>query len=294
MRKRTYLLWKKILTWTAVCACIFGSYIIYMHSSLFTVTSFVITGIPQEYEGRVQEKLHDLASQRLYGFIPKNKILTPPRQAMRTVIISTLPTVNHITIYPTGLHTLHITATSFSPSFKLADGRAVTQDGYVYTEVQELSAYPTLELGTSSTVFTEEKVSGINYTKLVLQDATSTAEVLRELKEVLPKIEAVLFPVDTITLGSYQELILSNKAQKHTLKISRDMNLETVWSTVISAIDTEPLKSLLQTKKKDLEYIDMRFGSKVFYKFTNTAVPTIINASTTPHDTHSTSTTTLH
>lgn len=294
MRKRTYLLWKKILIWTAVCVFVLGVYATYMHSPLFTVTSFSVTGVPKEYEGRLQEKMKEVTDKKLYGFIPKNKILTPPRDAMRTAIISTLPTVNHIRIYPTGLHTLHITVASFSPSFKLTDGRAVTTSGHVYTEIHELSAYPTLELGTSSAVFAIEKVSGVDYTRLVLQKATSTTDVLTELKEVLPKIEAVLFPVDTITFGPDRELILSNKVQRHSLKISRDTNLETVWSTVISAIDTEPLKSLLQTRKKDLEYIDMRFGSKVFYKFTNTTVPTIINASTTPHDTHSTSTTALH
>ncbi len=44
-------------------------------------------------------------------------------------------------------------------------------------------------------------------------------------------------------------------------------NANYVWVTFISAIDTEPLKSKLEKNLKNLEYIDLRFSNKVFYKF---------------------------
>jgi hypothetical protein len=47
------------------------------------------------------------------------------------------------------------------------------------------------------------------------------------------------------------------------LKDDTDM----VWSTLISAITTDPLASTLSTSKKTLLYIDLRYGNKVFYKF---------------------------
>ena len=42
---------------------------------------------------------------------------------------------------------------------------------------------------------------------------------------------------------------------------------EYIWTTFISVIDAEPLKSKLKNDFKDLDYIDLRFSNKIFYKF---------------------------
>ena len=49
-----------------------------------------------------------------------------------------------------------------------------------------------------------------------------------------------------------------------------------VWSNIVSAIDTDPLKSKLLNNKDKLEYLDARFGNKVFFKFTNDGKTAII------------------
>lgn len=47
---------------------------------------------------------------------------------------------------------------------------------------------------------------------------------------------------------------------------------EYIWTTFISVIDAEPLKSKLKNDFKDLDYIDLRFSNKIFYKFKNNNV----------------------
>ena len=59
-------------------------------------------------------------------------------------------------------------------------------------------------------------------------------------------------------------------------------DVDKVWSNIVSAIDTEPLKSKLATKKNTLQYLDARFGNKVFYKFTNGNEGDLIQS---PHET---------
>lgn len=50
---------------------------------------------------------------------------------------------------------------------------------------------------------------------------------------------------------------------------TRNTNAEKVWINFISIIDSEDLKNKLQNNLKNLEYIDMRFGNKIYYKFYN-------------------------
>ena len=47
------------------------------------------------------------------------------------------------------------------------------------------------------------------------------------------------------------------------------MDQKKVWSTLVSALDTDPLKTKLATDKGKLEYLDVRYGNKVFYRFSD-------------------------
>ncbi len=49
--------------------------------------------------------------------------------------------------------------------------------------------------------------------------------------------------------------------------INTNDKAEYVWITFVSAIDAEPLKTKLKNKLTKLDYIDLRFSNKVFYKF---------------------------
>lgn len=49
--------------------------------------------------------------------------------------------------------------------------------------------------------------------------------------------------------------------------VSTKDRAEYVWITFVSAIDAEPLKSKIVNNLNKLEYIDLRFGNKIFYKF---------------------------
>ena len=51
------------------------------------------------------------------------------------------------------------------------------------------------------------------------------------------------------------------------LMFNMDSNYEKLAENLQSAIDTEPLKTDIQTKFSSLLYLDLRFGNKVYYKF---------------------------
>ncbi len=79
---------------------------------------------------------------------------------------------------------------------------------------------------------------------------------------------------------SYTGEIEENGDMKIFLKNTKDAYIyvntkddaDYVWITFVSAIDGEPLKSSINKSFEDLNYIDLRFGNKVFYKFYNNSV----------------------
>ena len=112
------------------------------------------------------------------------------------------------------------------------------------------------------------------------------------------KVSRVIFSVDSIVVEKTGDIVLMNASGTTKLFFLKDTDKKKVWSTLVSAIDTVPLKTKLDTEREKLEYLDVRYGNKVFYRFSDmpfqnngttaildghaTSTPTITEASTTP------------
>lgn len=85
--------------------------------------------------------------------------------------------------------------------------------------------------------------------------------------------------------GDMKIFIQETKDSVGYLYINTNSDAEYVWITFVSAIDSDPLKTELRKKIKDLDYIDLRFSNKVFYKFheeKEILEPIIVDSNNTP------------
>lgn len=85
--------------------------------------------------------------------------------------------------------------------------------------------------------------------------------------------EGYIFSHTEIDNNNNLKLFLKNTYQDDGylyLNIEEDPN--TLWLNFLSAIKAEPLKTKLADNFSSLEYIDLRFDNKIFYKFNDTAV----------------------
>lgn len=287
MRKRTYVLWKKILIWTISILAIVGILYVYFGTNTFLITTYALSGVPEGKIPELQTKLAKISEDRVFKIIPTNRIFTYRSLKIRAAIKEILPDTGDIHIKLASLHTLNIEVTPYNALFRIDSLNAITKEGYIYPEAEDISALPIIVIA-SSTIKSENK-EGLTENKLVLQNGTSTEAVFGDIVNILPKINSVLFPVTSVHISPEGDIILFAKDNKSSVKISQSVDMDKQWSNVISAIDTEPLKSLLQNEKDKLEYIDVRFGNKVFYKFTKGGQTAIISdtyatssATTTP------------
>jgi len=288
IKRSTITLWKKILKITVITALVFGVFYIYFRTNLFTIYTYDIVGASADVKVEIQNKLQELSKQPIYKIIPTNKILSYRGLKIKTIIKERLPDTSTVSISPRSFHTVRITITPYSPLFRINDKEAVTKDGYVYQPLIPLNDLPML-VAASSTIKIEN-IDGLPANKLIIGEATSTELLFNAIANIIPKINTVLFNVTNVNVLPYGDIIISDESKESSVKLSFISNLDKEWSNVISAIDTEPLKGLLEKKKDKLEYIDVRFDNKVFYKFTNTVIPTIINASTTQNYENATTT----
>lgn len=267
MRRRTYLLWKKLLTRLAIVLVVVGSLYVYFRTGVFTIHSYAIVGAPDGYVEELQTELGYVAEQKMMWFLPGNRTISFHDDEMRTTIMETLPNTKSIHIYPSGPHTITVKLDHYDPLFATNDSYAISKEGVVYKDIVPLDTLPRLSIASTTEV---------------------TSEMLERAQFFVDKIGTVLFPVRYISIDEHNDMKFSDASKKSSIIASSEIDENKQWSNILSAIDTEPLKSKLAQNTNQLEYLDARFGNKVFYKFTTGEQPAIIpthattTATTTP------------
>lgn len=255
---------RRILAWFVTVLSlllVFGFALVYYKTSLFSITSFSLEGVRDEDKAILLPLLTSHASARHLLVLRNDSILTPNERGIMRLCLGVLPNTKRISIQPAGLHTLRISFTEYEPAFHLEGGNLLDPTGVVFTSAQTYTHLPTLQLASFST--TTKKEYGIPVTRITSFD-TSLLEYLHDFSE---KISAVVFPVGTISLDEYGDVSFFDVDGVGVVKLTKSNLTKKTWTTFISAIDTEPLKSKLEKEKELLDYIDVRFGNKVFYSF---------------------------
>jgi cell division septal protein FtsQ len=255
MKRSVYIrLRKKLLQALTILAACFVLYI-YFRTGLFTIRHYAIEGAPAGYEENLKRDASLIAENAILGFIPGNRILSYRDDDLRTLIVETLPNTRSISIHPSGLHTLSIKIEHHEPIFAVSDTHAIAEDGTVYKEIMPLDSFARIEMATSSSI---------------------KPDVLRSIANLTAKLDTVLFEIGFISVDEFNDLRLYDKDKESFVLLSSNADFDLVWSNLLSAIDTNPLKDRLARHMDQLLYLDTRFGNKIFYKFTTDADKAII------------------
>jgi hypothetical protein len=237
-----------------------GAGYLYFGTYLFTITTYDIRGVEDIYKSAVESALREESNRPLFHIAKHDKIMSWSASALRARIVTILPNVKSITIYPRGTHTLRVVVESHNPLYRISDVQAITEEGVVYTEIHPIDSLPLLVIASSTTY--DVVHAGVTHTYI----REVNKEFLQGMISLTKKIESVLFPIQRIELDTYDDITLVN-AYGGVIKITKRAQVDKVWESILSAIDTDPLKSKITDNVSALEYIDARFPNKVFYKF---------------------------
>ncbi len=258
MKKRTIILWKKIIIRSFFIFLFF--FVIYelIFAPLTKINYFALDGFPDDKKEIITEQLKAEENTKFLFFISKDKMLTFSRSKFKKIITDNLPNTKSISIYPVSIHTLKIKITKYNPVFAMNDGFAIDSDAHIYKEINDVSALP-----------------------LLSASSTLNKDDIKNLTTVIDKLDKAFVNINAINIDEYNDVYLLNSENKGRIVFRLNSDYDKLWRNFLSVIDTEPLKGDLDTKKSDLSYLDLRFGNKVFYKFTKVDVNSIISSATT-------------
>lgn len=236
----------------------------YFFTTIFSITTYDIQGVDDKSKVMIQDKLQALSLKKLFGFIPNNKIFTYSSTLIVEAVHGISPDVGSIDMRPVGLHTVKIQVTTLEPLFRISDAQALNKEGIIFTTTRDIQTYPLLTFSSSTT--NTIRTNGFPVTQLLYEDAPVSQDFLHILDEISTQISRIIFPVTSILVEG-DDVTFFNQNGSSTVMILATMDTKKVWSTIVSAIDTEPLKGKLLSNRDGLQYLDARYGDKVFYKF---------------------------
>lgn len=252
-----------------IVSAIVALFYVYFATQVFTITSYQISGLDETSRTTVNAQLRALDTKKIYKIFPLNKIFTYSSSVITNTIRSTVPEMATVSIRPVGLHTLKIEVTLLKPIFRVSDTQALTEDGVIFTTKYNIRSYSRVIIA-SSTVKTF-KNDGVVFTKIVLPDGGEVKDFFTQLNALTTKMSTVIFPIESILVEKTGDVSCFSKEEKSKIIFLKESDYKKVWSTLLSAIDTDPLKTKLANDKDNLEYLDVRYGNKVFYRFSDMA-----------------------
>ncbi len=245
----------------------FGIGYFYTETELFTITSYAIEGVDADVARHIDTALREEATKKSFLIIPHNKILTYSKKGIISVVRDTVSDLATIRVHLSSLHRITIEITHLTPLFRVGERQAMTKDGIIFTPAYDVHTYPLLTIASS----TEETImiGGLPFTRFSVQDEVVDATFLLSIISISTQVSSLIFPVDSILVETTNDVTLSYASGTSNVFFLRNGDYKKTWSTLVSAIDTEPLKSKLATNKNGLLYLDVRYGNKVFYRFSD-------------------------
>jgi hypothetical protein len=261
IKRKTLKKMGALLLFIVIVGGVFGGIYVYTATSLFTIYNYSIEGGSEDDVAFLQESFARIAEGKTFGMFPSNKVLSINTRAIERTVREHIPSTRLVTIKAVGLHSVHVIIQEYTPVVHISSNTGITHDGIIFTTKRNMDMYPLLSMSSSSTKKGEE------YGHAITISVSPKPEDISAIASFAQKITTVLFPVKEIVIDDVGDISFIDTTTMGKIILAHDGAHEKTWSTLISAIDTEPLKSKLATQKEKLRYIDVRFGNKAFYSF---------------------------
>jgi hypothetical protein len=270
--------------------CIVGSiawvYVIFrlLGSSVIGIQNIFVSGLPADSVTNIQATAQNILDDTYLGIIPKSNAFLYPRHAIIQELLSRFPNIASVAVAVQGLHELHLDITEKKPAAVVCSGLPdlsatdETEDtcyfaddaGIIFSKAPVISGavlnkyyFPELSTGTS----TGDTILGTK--------ATSTAE-FANLQAFVSGVKAAgLNPISTLVKdGGEYEMYIDGNAMSTSSEneiIGKTSTAVVVYLNDISK-NSSQLANLIafwRAKKSDLDYIDVRFGSNIYYRKAN-------------------------
>lgn len=259
----------------------------FLASSLIGIQGVIVTGVTATSSAEnMKISAENILDQKYLGLIPKSNAFLYPKKTISRELLSSFPELSSVEMDVQGLHDLRIYVTQKIPVAIVCSGLPdLTSSG-----TAEDACFFTDSAGIMFAIATGTRASGLVLNKYYFPDlsvattassailgkkATSTSEFANLQEFVTGAKSAGLKPIATLIKedGEYEMYVKGN-----TVSTTSENDIIGKLSTaVVVYIDdlrkeSNQLANLItfwRNKKADLDYIDVRFGSSIYYRKSN-------------------------
>lgn len=280
-RRRQVAFFRKIIFVFVILALFFAAITYGLRRGAVRISEINIQGEESVNKDNIALTVRQgLAGSYLYA-IPKNSIFFYPKKKIENTLVSRFKRLGKAEISVNNFNSINVRLEEHVPRYVWCDGLSpetapcyfMDGNGFVFDKAPVFSGnvyirfYGTL-LGpnqaeglvdrTGNPVLGDE--ASVIGKKFLAQDA------FKELDTFINAISDKVFLLSQLIKNEDQDYELYLKDGGKIIFSLKD-GAEKSFSNLFSALETEPLKANLRNKPKSLEYIDLRFGNKVFFKF---------------------------
>ncbi len=265
---------KRIAVWIAAgCVLVFGGVVYAAHLSRFAIRTITVVG-NQVVDTDDVVATANAQLNGSYGYlIPRKNALVYPKQAIVRAVTAAFPRFKSVVVNRTDMHTIVITVSELR-GHALWCGATATIDmqapcwftddsGKIVSAAPQYSGnvYPRFFGGTLSA-----SDAGAPLGKTFLDTAT-----FQNLITFDQQLVTAGFSVKGITLGAdeYDIVLDLGKGGTAPVRFKPATDFTTIEQNLGLALAKPELADLIKKDKVNLEYLDLRFDNKVYYKFSD-------------------------
>lgn len=250
---------KRIFLRLGLLAAVIAAFLVAFFSSPLFIESLRISDIKIQgtnflSEKEIKNEAENILAQKMFGFIPRNNVIFAPEENLKNFLTEKFKRIKSISIDTTLPSLLIIALTEREAEAILCFGSHgecyfVDGEGLAFEEAPFFSAGVYLR-------FFDETGASVEVDYRIDDFLVEKARGLEaDIKNIF-EVEGVYIKNDGIC-----EVGLPAEAGGTRLILDANDNWETVAENFILVFD-----SLLKGKMDEVEYIDLRFGNKVYYK----------------------------
>lgn len=257
---------KKLLIRTGVislCVIVAVVAMVYsLHMAFWRISTIVVHGNAVEEVATIQAQANEVLNKKIFFVFPQNNILLVPLDAIAAQILNSLPRMKEVAVTRAGLTALEIAVVEREPHalWCMADASCYYIDetaiGYALAPTFSDSVYVKYSKGgTAEAPLGKTLIAPAHYI---------------HLSELVSFLTAHEYPITQVAISEdVQEAFLTIKNGPE-IRINIEDELSARADMIITIFNEEPLRDIAIS---GIDYIDMRFGKKLYYRFVGEDTP---------------------
>lgn len=266
----------RITIFSFLCVACIGLLIYLSRIPAVQITDVVVRGNNIVREKDIQASVRGILAEYYFWIIPKSNILLVPTKTITQRLQTEFPRFKDVTVERIGGHTLSILVSERASTYLWCDSLPtsnataapesehcyyVDDTGYIFSSAPYFSGTVYFKF------FGMLWATDTNPVGQHVLDPQIFKQVIRfkENLETLAIEPKGFITYDTGLYGLLLSPVLDDNVQK--IVFSKDNDIDTIADNLLAALRGEPLKSKFNSQFTNLEYIDLRYDKKVYYKF---------------------------